>query len=237
MAGWNKIQSRAANTGAVATASVTITFTATQPGSLLIAFIFCATPGITITPPAGWKQITNFVNTNPAGGGGQCFYYQGNPGGLTTQQFSFSPNALAVAIGYEYSGEYIIDTPSLVENPMGFGNANGTSWGVGGKTFTEINDLVVIAVGFINNAQLTSTYPAGFGEDSNATTSAASNNACLRSASNANPGVASINIGGLTLSGIPTNGPITLGACFKPVPPPASNGNIGPSNLLVSLFE
>lgn len=206
----NKVQSVVANIGAAAGTSLNIPLAATQFQSTLIAFVMCAVASAAITPPAnqGWIQIQTQAPTNPAGGTLAMFILPYNPGGLTGVTFTFVSSLASAAI-YEISG-----TPGVAQlweaSTTMFSNNNAASWGVGGKATTQLGDMAIGCVGYVNNTALTASgYPVGFAEDANTISTNAAGNAGIRVCSNLLVGVANVNFGGLSLSGTPSNGPNT----------------------------
>lgn len=223
--GLSKVQSPAANIGAAAGTTLNIALAATQFQSTLLAFIMCAVAGANITPPAnqGWIQIGNQLSTNPAGGTLAVFILPYNPGGLTTVAFTFA-SSLASGVVYEISGSP--GAAQLVDATGMFSNSNAASWGIGSRNTSEMGDMAIGCVGYINNTALTASgYPAGYTEDASAITSNAAGNAGLRTCSNPFIGAGSTNFGGLSLSGIPSNGPDTAFILiFQTAPGPQAGG-------------
>lgn len=221
----SKVQFVAGNNGAAPAATATVTFAATASKNDLVAAIMCGSAGVTITPPAGWQAASNALITNPSGGTMQAFVFPNNPGNITAVQFGLSPSALAAVLGYEITpGSGAAFPPDVVS---AFSNTNAASAGVGAKVTQEMIEYAIGFIGYINNTAITVTgYPAGFTEDGNAITSAASGNAGIRGASGlftSSP----INFGGVTLSGTPSNGPDTIFISLLQYLFQLSNGNYG----------
>lgn len=227
---WNLQQTIAANNGAAAAATVAGTLAATQNGSLLIAVVMVGINGASITPPAGWKLATPLQSTNPAGGTLGIYYYQGNPGNITNVSFTIT-SALASVILQEWTGGYLLDTPSLIDVATTTRNANGAAWGLSGFTPEGYGELCICGVAYINAAAITVTaYPTGFTENGNTIGTAGAGNAGIRLASMSGNSVINLGVGGLGLSATPTDGPISFGLIFEFQPIYNANNMIGPAN-------
>lgn len=228
-------QTVAGNNGAVAGTTVSATLAATQLHSHLLAFVGVGVAGATITMPAGWTAISTSAPTNPAGGTFQIFFYQSNPGGITTVTATI-PSALASIIVTELIAGYFDVVPSLVDRVMRSSNSNGNGWGGGAQpNLQAVNDALFLCVGYMNPAALTATYPTGFTENANTIGSAGAGNVGLRLASNPNAGASNQAIGGLAISGTPANGPVTMYVALLFTPIISSDNNEGPQYYIVSV--
>ena len=240
MAGtYTKIQVVAANNGAAASTAISATLAPTQNGSTLFAIIMAGGNNNTLTMPTGWSALRTPINTQPTGGTMFVFYYEDNPGNLTTINGVLGVAALASIIIYEVQGPIILSHVAYYDSPASgaFANSNGTGWGLGTRILQSSNELGICAVGYINNTALTATYPSGFIEDAATIGTAAAGNAGLRAASNMSIGTATTAVSGLTISGTPTNGPDTLFIAYLYSPILANNGNVGPANIEGGFFE
>lgn len=204
----SKVQTPSSNNGAAATTTVTVTFAATAQGSTLVVFVMCGANGATITPPTSqnWQQVGSSIPTNPAGGTLACFILQNNPGGITGVTFTIT-SSLASIVGYEVSGQPPLTIGYDVNSAVS--QANGTAYAAANNAVKELGEFAIFAVGYINTAALTSTYPSGFTEDVNTLGSAGAANAGLRCASNAFVTTSPIATSG-SISGTPTDGPDTF---------------------------
>lgn len=227
-------QAVAGNNGATAATTVSVTLTATQIHSHLLAVVGVGVNGASITMPAGWKLLSTIIPTNPSGGSFAIYYYQNNPGGITTVTATIT-SALASMIILELISGYPTDIPSLVDVIAWFSNNNANTWGLGRQNnFSAVNDAAFLFVGYINPTALTATYPVGFTENANTIGTAAAGNAGIRVASNLNEGIANQPVGGLTISGTPANGPVTMYIALLFTPEILTNNNEGPQYYLVS---
>lgn len=222
-----KQQTVAGNNGAVATTTVAATLAATQQGSLLIAAVCAAVDVATITPPAGWIQISTRQTTNPAGGSVALFYFENNPGGITTVTFTITSSLAAVIIS-----EYVTSVlpPTLdVSGPFKQSNQTGVVSPTL-KNLSELNDIGVWACGVVANAApgITGLF-GGYTQDGVSASTAAGGNAVIYLFSNLNIG-GNQTVGGCTLSALPTNGPTNIGATFYGGPLILNNGMVGPAS-------
>lgn len=236
---YSKIQAVAANNGAVAATTVAATIAATQQGSTLIAIVMAAVAGETITISANWTPFANGIPTFPAGGTLQAFYRENVPAGSTSVTATLSAASLASIIVYEIGGQAILTHAQLYDIVASkqVSNPNAAAWSAGAESFQSSNELVIVAIGYINAAAITATYPTGITEDAATIGTAAGGNGGLRAASNMSIGVGSIvNFAG-TLSGIPTDGPsvLVIAYMFSPLGP--NNGYVGPAQLEPSIYH
>lgn len=220
-----RVQTPVANNGAAAAATIVLTFASTGAGNVLFACII-GTASTVVTPPVGWIQIGT-PQTISAGGTMTCYIYPNNPGGITTQTFNLSPNALAVALGAEFSGNVL----GAGVDAFNFGVfAPGTGFTTSAINLSEYNDALIGIVGYINTAPLTySNIPAAFTQRNTSITTAGAGNA-NGSIWTADYAQAANSLFSGTLSGAPTSGPTCVIIGLQVTPVYSNNGNVGPVN-------
>lgn len=221
---WSKQQTTTNNSAATAVTSLTLNFSATQPGSLLYLI---AVSGInSVLTVSGWTTVRS---GNIAGGGTYIIgRYENNPGGLTSAVVNSSATALLCGVMAEYVGANSPNGQTLdIEGINNTGTATAQSPVLAAKCQ---GDLALVAVIYTNNTALTfSGIQSGFTQDATAVCTNASANPGCGLFSGIGLALASFSFTA-TLSGSPIGGAITDLALYLPFVIQTTNGNIGPYN-------
>ena len=148
------LQTPGSATTVLTPASVTLTFGATQQGSLLLAFVMAiGTVSSTIGTPANWGTVVNNATTTFRV---QVFKYLNNPGGVTTAVFNLTNAAAAAVMGLEIKGglatlDYLV---------MAGCSDSGTTFSSSVQNPAApvyLNELWAMAIGYNSGATLNGT--------------------------------------------------------------------------------